>query len=117
MTEKVGRPREFRNNSERQKAYRERKKALDVDVYHGLELLNDVKSKVEALRNNIVFHKKKGKRIEIRSYSTIHKLMAGGQWEANIEDTTFKYLQLTGQISFVRHHFGESVYMIVENEQ
>lgn len=58
---KVGRPKEYRNVAEKQKAYRERKKASHETTEHAMWLLNLVEGQEQALRNLFHYWQLKGK--------------------------------------------------------
>lgn len=60
-----GRPAEYRNAAEKQKAYRERKKVDDQQIELALALLADIEAQESALRNSIEYHVNRGHEIEI----------------------------------------------------
>ena len=61
----VGRPAQFRNAAEKQKAYRERKKANESLNEFALALLNDLNQQEVTLRNHWTSLVGKAKKVEV----------------------------------------------------
>lgn len=65
MTSK-GRPREFRNAADKQKAYRERLKEQKQVSDLAIALLEDVENEIVTLQKTLDYHRRKGESIHVR---------------------------------------------------
>lgn len=66
MDTKRGRPREFHNASERQKAYRERRKEQKQASDLAVALLEDVENEIVTLQKTLDYHRGKGESMHVR---------------------------------------------------
>lgn len=96
-----GRPREFRNGAERQKAYRDRLKASAEQQTIMNEMLVWFQEQESALRNYVAYWEAKGKTVEITSAGTsnqIANVLVSGYSSKHIESAVWKYFLLVGVV-------------------
>lgn len=101
VNQTVGRPREFRNAAEKQKAYRDRKKASSEQQIVMNEMLVWFQERETALRNWISYWQKKGKTADIVSAglsADFGQAIVAGYSVYHIEAGVWKYLLLTGAV-------------------
>jgi hypothetical protein len=122
MTTTVGRPKQFRNAADKQKAYRERQK-VEVEHFELAEaMLNLIEARAQSLRNSVLYWRAKGQRLEIVhsnfGHSDLVKAMRGGQFHDNVEGVVFHYLLKRGELVQIgnKRPFGETVYEFVKAE-
>jgi len=109
---KKGRPRQFSNVTEKQKAYRGRKK---VEVELALALLAEVEEQVEALRNSIEIYTRKGKEAEIYLASFGYaKWEVYGYVSNPINVLVMHHLLRTGALIETRKDWGGQYYRFAE---
>lgn len=97
----VGRPREFSNAAEKQKAYRDRKKQTENHNLVADQMMQWFQEREAALRNWIAHWTGKGKTVEITSAGLSNdfgKALVSGYSSFHIEAAVFKYLLLTGAL-------------------
>ncbi len=110
-----GRPREFSNAAEKQKAYRERKKADEKRVEQALALLAEVEQLESALLNSIEHYTRKGKEVEIYQ-STI---TGYAQWQVqgyvtnSINPLVLAHMLKNGKLTEVRQDWGGKFYKLM----
>lgn len=101
MVNNVGRPREFSNAAEKQKAYRARKKASADQQIVMDQMLIWFQERETALRNWIAYWQKKGKTADIVSAglsADFGQAIVAGYSIYHIEAGLWKYLLLTGAV-------------------
>lgn len=97
----AGRPREFRNAAEKQKAYRQRQKATGEQQIVMNEMLIWFQQREGALRNWIAYWQQKGKTADIVSAglsADFGQAIVAGYSVYHIEAGVWKYLLLTGAV-------------------
>lgn len=112
----VGRPKQYRNDAEKQRAYRKRQKAEKQQMKDALAMLKVVKSKAVTLRYHVDSLHKRGKTVLIDTNPRVqvHRLMADRFVHKVIEDTTFQYLLMVGAIAFIEHKHSSDFYEFTE---
>ena len=109
---KKGRPRQFSNVTEKQKAYRDRKK---VEIELALALLTEVEEKAEALRNSIEAYARKGKEAEIYLADFGYaKWEVRGYVTNSINVLVVHHLLRTGALVETRKDWGGRYYQLAE---
>lgn len=101
VNQTVGRPREFRNAAEKQKAYRDRKKASAEQQIVMNEMLIWFQERETALRNWIRYWQRKAKTADIVSAglsADFGQAIVAGYSIYHIESGVWKYLLLTGAV-------------------
>lgn len=101
INQTVGRPREFRNAAEKQKAYRDRKKASTEQQIVMNEMVAWFQQQEVSLRNWIGYWQKKGKNADIVSAglsADFGQAIVAGYSIYHIESGVWKYLLLTGAV-------------------
>ena len=111
-----GRPAEFRNAAEKQKAYRERLKCQKEASELALWLLDTVQTEYVTLLKSLEWHKSKGKAIEVRYHATegfnhSADVYAANQFATRIDLTLFRYLVKTGLLVFQEKHWAGDKYI------
>lgn len=118
MTNKVGRPKEYRNVAEKQKAYRDRLKASAEQQIIMNEMLNWFQEEETTLRNYVAYWQEKGKTVEITSAGTsnqIANVLVSGYSSKHIESALWKYLLLTGAVVSDGSKGWQRTYKLVED--
>jgi len=116
---KRGRPKKFRNDAEKQKAYRERKKADNQRVELALELLVEMESLEDALRNVWDYLVKKGQKPELEyhpSVANVHGwlgLKANSHFQSSWNPLLFKLLLVKGCLKQTRKAFYSEFYELI----
>lgn len=108
----VGRPKQYRNDAEKQRAYRERRKAEKQQMTDAMAMLEVIKSKAVTLRYRVESLSKQGERVVIDTNPRVHvhRLMRGNFVHTVIEDTTFQYLLMVGAIAFTERKHSSDFY-------
>jgi len=116
---KRGRPKQFRNDAEKQKAYRERKKADNQRVELALGLLEEMESLEKALRNVWGYLVEKGRKPELEyhpSCANVHGwlgLKADTHFQSSWNPLLFKLLLTKGCLKQTRKAYGSEFYELV----
>lgn len=112
----VGRPKQYRNDAEKQRAYRERRKAEKQQMTDAMAMLEVIKAKSVTLRNHVKSLSRGNKTVVIDTNPRVHvhRLMADNFVHKVIEDTTFQYLLMVGAIAFVEHKHSSDFYEFTE---
>lgn len=109
-----GRPREFRNDAEKQKAYRQRQKADLAHFELAEAMLTLLDERAEALRKSARYWEAKGKQLDIclSTWGAEYvKTLANGSNVGSIEVVVFRYLLARGELVEVgKRAFGEIIY-------
>lgn len=101
MATGAGRPREFRNAAEKQKAYRDRKKQADQYQIVADQMMEWLKERETALRNWMNYWEKKSKTVDIVCAglsSDFGQAIVAGYSVYHIEAGVWKYLLITGAV-------------------
>lgn len=114
----IGRPREFRNAAEKQKAYRDRKRQEENRLQEALTLLEEVESEKVTLLKSIQYWVSKGNRVEIElaNQDRLAKMLAGGYAHGSPSVYLVKHLIRQGLLEYVRKDWYGSYYRLVTNE-
>ena len=102
----AGRPAQFRNAAEKQKAYRERKKQADRDAELAFMLLDDMRCAEKALRNLMEYHTRRGESVDLEYHPDgeggFCVMKAGGYWRHNVDMFLVRCLLRAGVLIEVR---------------
>ena len=112
-----GRPAEYRNAAEKQKAYRERKKADDQRIEQALDLLVEVEAQVEALRKSISREVQEGHKAEIylADYGYA-QFKVDGYYRYNLNPLTVRHLIRIGALVMVKRDWMGVLYALNEKD-
>ena len=113
MATNAGRPREFRNAAEKQKAYRDRKKQAKNQDLIMSEMLEWFKQQEVSLRNYVAYWQKRDKSFEIRAAGVggdFGQVTVPSYSTHTIESGVWKYLLLTGAVVFDRKRGWDMLY-------
>ncbi len=108
----VGRPKKYRNDAEKQRAYRQRRNAEKQQMTDAIAMLEVIKAKSVTLRNHAKSLQKQGDRVVIDTNPRVHvhRLMRRNFVHKVIEDRTFQYLLMVGAITFIEHKHSSDFY-------
>lgn len=111
---KAGRPRQFRNDAEKQKAYREREKADQQQMEHALWLLNQVQEKEQSLRNLLMYWTaKRGDAVlEVSTLSEWAHILVNGSFTNTVHWIVAQSMLRRGELELVRRNFGSNYYKL-----
>jgi len=119
MTSK-GRPREFRNAADKQKAYRERLKEQKQVSDLALALLEDVENEIVTLQKTLDYHRRKGASIQVRHVQTAGfndhtELWVNGKFTTTrIDILVFRHLVRAGLLVFRERTWMGNQYTFTE---
>lgn len=119
MDNKVGRPREFRNAAEKQKAYRERKIAQEKELELAFAIIDEMEALEIALRNSWKRQIEKGRKptIVYRESKEGFRWMAlhvDGNFWSTWNPTLFRFLSVKGCLTKVASTIWDDVYELGE---
>lgn len=119
---KVGRPKQYRNDAEKQKAYRKRRALEKVQLEHEKFVIELIEFKIITLRKNVNYYLTKTPDVYIVVTHGIrnplhHKVLVGGMSKGLVEDVVFQYLSMTAQIEFKKKVYGEDYYQLCDTEE
>lgn len=121
MATNAGRPREYRNAAEKQKAYRERKKELSIREKALTQISAWFAEQEEALRNSITRQRAAGKTVHLIGVQLPHvcygKILVGGYHHRHIEHAVWMYLTETGAVIETGKRSGERCYEFTDEER
>lgn len=106
----AGRPREFRNNADKQSAYRERKKEAEKADLVVTAVMQHLQGQERVLRNLVSYWEKKGKRAEICGRMDYGVVLVDGYNQRTILSTDWVYLLVSGALVEKRKRAFETVY-------
>jgi len=119
-TKRRGRPAEFRNAAEKQKAYRERQKQQSEASELATWLLDEIKTQYVTLLKSLEWRKKKGQTITVRfheppGWNPSADIYADEQYiTSRIDLILFRYAVKTGQLVFVEKDWRGDKYIFTE---
>lgn len=108
----TGRPRQFRNAAEKQKAYRDRKKQDAAMLQEALILFEAVQAEKVTLQNMLAYWQRKGKTVVLEHCKTYCKLLVGGYAHGSVSVYLADHLLRTGQLEVVRKDWAGISYRI-----
>jgi len=108
----VGRPKQYSNDAEKQRAYRQRRKAEKQQATDAITMLEVIKRKSVTLRNHVKSLSRGNETVVIDTNPRVHvhRLMRGNFVHKVIEDTVFQYLLMVGAIAFIEHKHSSDFY-------
>lgn len=109
----VGRPKQYRNVAEKQKAYRERQKADQATMEHAYWLLKVVEGQEQALRNLFNYWRLKGKYPLVRfneGVGNYAQMEVGGSFTNTLNYITVLSMIRRGELVLVRSNWNGSYY-------
>lgn len=116
-TKQRGRPKQFRNAAEKQKAYRERQKADSGRFELANYMLDLIEERAQALRNSVSYWREKGHELEIvySHFGSGHvQTLKGGYHNGSCEVIVFQYLLRRGElVEVIKRPFGDIVYRMI----
>lgn len=115
----IGRPREFSNAAEKQKAYRDRKKQDESRMHEALTILEEVEAEKVTLLKSIQYWISKGNRVEIElaNQDRLTKLLAGGYVQGGPSVYVVKHLIRQGALVYVRKDWAGSYYRLETGQE
>lgn len=112
----VGRPREFRNAAEKQKAYRERQKAQQIEPIEldpvTLAVMENCKQGLVTLQNLVNMWQRKNKTVEIVQRQDYAVVLVDGYNQWTIFGANWIYIRESGVLVEKRKMYGDVVYQI-----
>ena len=120
MEAKVGRPRQFRNGAERQKAYRERKKADQEAIDHAIWVMSLVEEREQTLRNLLKYWTRKRGNVILQVSDYIGEyaqILVDGHVTNTVHWLVAQSMIRRGELELVRKDWSSRFYRLNDTEK
>lgn len=109
----AGRPREFRNAAEKQKAYRERKKQDETGMQEALQVFRELEEEKVTKLNYLRYLEAKGKKTVIEVCDGYVKILVDGYANSSMSVYLANHLIRQGFFEFIKKDWFGSQYRII----